>query len=127
MPQRWALFFCKFPPRCRSRLMRAKLHSPIGDPGLRSPLQSKHLGRSIMRTKLVSLVLAVSIAAPAQTTMAAAAKPSAPAVESTRGASTIELPVRRVVLYKNGVGFFEHAGRVRGSQDLSIKFTTSQL
>lgn len=38
-----------------------------------------------------------------------------------------ELPVRRVVLYKNGVGYFEHAGRVRGSQDLQIRFTTAQL
>ena len=41
--------------------------------------------------------------------------------------SAIELPVHRVVLYKNGVGYFEHAGRVRGSQDLSIRFTTAQL
>src|ERR1035438_3854370 len=27
-----------------------------------------------------------------------------------------DLPVRRVVLYKNGVGYFEHAGRVTGNQ-----------
>ena len=33
----------------------------------------------------------------------------------------------RVVLYKNGVGYFEHTGRVRGSQDLGIEFTTAQL
>jgi hypothetical protein len=26
------------------------------------------------------------------------------------------LPVRRVVLYKNGVGYFEHLGHVRGSR-----------
>jgi len=37
------------------------------------------------------------------------------------------LPVRRVVLYKNGVGYFEHLGRVRGSQDVSIDFTSAQL
>ncbi len=37
------------------------------------------------------------------------------------------LPVKRVVLYKNGVGYFEHLGRVRGSQDLTIDFTTDQL
>jgi hypothetical protein len=37
------------------------------------------------------------------------------------------LPVRRVVLYKNGVGYFEHSARVRGTQDLQIDFTTSQL
>jgi hypothetical protein len=38
-----------------------------------------------------------------------------------------ELPVKRVVLYKNGVGYFEHAGRVSGNQELNIQFTTGQL
>jgi hypothetical protein len=32
-----------------------------------------------------------------------------------------------VVLYKNGVGYFEHSAHVHGTQDLSIDFTTSQL
>ena len=38
-----------------------------------------------------------------------------------------KLPVRRVVLYKNGVGYFEHLGRVRGNQDVQIDFTSAQL
>jgi hypothetical protein len=38
-----------------------------------------------------------------------------------------DLPVRRVVLYKNGVGYFEHAGSVTGSQRVGIDFTSSQL
>ena len=37
------------------------------------------------------------------------------------------LPVKRVVLYKNGVGYFEHSARVRGNQELGIDFTTGQL
>lgn len=37
------------------------------------------------------------------------------------------LPVTRVILYKNGVGYFEHAGKVRGSQDVNVDFTTAQL
>jgi hypothetical protein len=41
--------------------------------------------------------------------------------------ATEKLPVRRVVLYKNGVGYFEHTGRVHGSQELKIDFTSSQL
>jgi hypothetical protein len=41
--------------------------------------------------------------------------------------STAKLPVRRVVLYKNGVGYFEHLGHVRGSQDVHIDFTSAQL
>src|SRR5580700_7835765 len=38
-----------------------------------------------------------------------------------------KLPVKRVVLYKNGVGYFEHLGKVRGNQDVTIPFTSGQL
>src|SRR5271166_5839503 len=43
------------------------------------------------------------------------------------GESAEKLPVRRVVLYKNGVGYFEHLGHVRGSQEVHIDFTSAQL
>ena len=47
---------------------------------------------------------------------------------SSAGAdSAARLPVTRVVLYKNGVGYFEHAGQVRDSQDVNVEFTTPQL
>ena len=49
------------------------------------------------------------------------ATPAAPTDSASR------LPVKRVVLYKNGVGYFEHTARVHGTQDLSIDFTTEQL
>jgi hypothetical protein len=38
-----------------------------------------------------------------------------------------ELPITRVALYKNGVGFFEHAGHVTGDQAVTIDFTSAQL
>ncbi len=41
--------------------------------------------------------------------------------------ASTQLPVRRVVLYKNGVGYFEHTGRVTGDQPVTIDFTSSQL
>ena len=37
------------------------------------------------------------------------------------------LPVTRVILYKNGIGYFEHAGHVRGNQQVNVDFTTAQL
>ena len=53
------------------------------------------------------------------------------AMPSTLPASSADpaarLPVTRVILYKNGVGYFEHAGHVRGSQDVNVDFTTAQL
>ncbi|WP_348265208.1 hypothetical protein P8935_11840 [Telmatobacter sp. DSM 110680] len=39
----------------------------------------------------------------------------------------VDLPVRKVVLYKNGVGYFEHAGTVSGNQRVAIDFTSPQL
>jgi hypothetical protein len=55
---------------------------------------------------------------------------TAGAVAEARDAASpgaAKLPVRRVVLYKNGVGYFEHLGRVRGSQDVHVDFTSAQL
>ena len=48
------------------------------------------------------------------------------AVSVTRRTAA-RLPVRRVVLYKSGVGYFEHLGRVRGDQAVSIDLTSGQL
>ncbi|MGA7399351.1 MAG: hypothetical protein WCC99_02180 [Candidatus Sulfotelmatobacter sp.] len=41
--------------------------------------------------------------------------------------SAARLPVTRVILYKNGVGYFEHAGHVRDSEEVNVDFTTAQL
>jgi hypothetical protein len=54
-----------------------------------------------------------------------AAVPAGPQVSPAGDAD--RLPVKRVVLYKNGVGFFEHLGRVRGTQQVTIDFTSGQL
>ncbi|HEY6467442.1 MAG TPA: carboxypeptidase regulatory-like domain-containing protein [Candidatus Acidoferrales bacterium] len=52
----------------------------------------------------------------------------APTVITARAESSAgSLPVRRVVLYKSGVGFFEHQGRVQGNQTVGINFTSGQL
>jgi len=91
-----------------------------------------------------ALVLAFQLAGVAQ--QAAPAKPPAPLVGSIQIVGVIDppsapkpsapttadgapsrLPVKRVVLYKNGVGFFEHIGRVRGTENVTIDFTSGQL
>lgn len=74
--------------------------------------------KTIGFTSLV-LVLAASAQQPIKK---AVLKPPA-----ATGATASQLPVTRVSLYKNGVGFFEHAGRVTGNQSVTIDFTTSQL
>ena len=66
--------------------------------------------------------------------------PAAPAVKHNQAAPKAQLaapqapqqvvkdlPVRKVVLYKNGVGYFEHSGLVQGNQRVAIDFTSQQL
>lgn len=54
--------------------------------------------------------------------------PAAPAQsEAAEESPASKLPVRRVILYKTGVGYFEHLGQVRGDQKVQIDFTSSQL
>ncbi|HET9402154.1 MAG TPA: carboxypeptidase regulatory-like domain-containing protein [Candidatus Acidoferrales bacterium] len=38
-----------------------------------------------------------------------------------------KLPLRRVVLYKSGVGYFEHTGQVKGNENVEIDLTSAQL
>ena len=39
----------------------------------------------------------------------------------------VPLPIRKVMLYKNGVGYFEHLGEVRGAAPVDITFSSAQL
>lgn len=39
----------------------------------------------------------------------------------------VPLPVRKVVLYKNGMGYFEHLGDVRGAQTVDLVLSGTQL
>jgi hypothetical protein len=92
-----------------------------------------HLGRGwFMKRALPVLCLFVCCSlVPAQEKPNPGTKPKSTEVpaEPRESASpaTARLPVRRVVLYKNGIGYFEHLGRVRGSQDVHVDFTSAQL
>ena len=65
----------------------------------------------------------------ADKTAAATAEPvKQPNTEASGGGRTLPgLPVHRVVLYKNGVGYFEHLGKVAGDESVRIDFTSGQL
>jgi hypothetical protein len=77
-----------------------------------------------MRKNVVAAVLMIL----SFITLTHAQEAAAPAASAdTAGETAGRLPVKRVVLYKNGVGYFEHSTRVRGTQDLNIDFTSGQL
>ena len=46
---------------------------------------------------------------------------------ASRAVAARKLQLRRIVLYKSGVGYFEHTGRVRGNEQVQIDLTGSQL
>jgi hypothetical protein len=79
---------------------------------------------------LLYVCLVVSVFAQAQekpSSMNRQSEAAAKEVHGTGAEAAAGLPVRRVVLYKNGVGYFEHLGRVRGSQTVHVDFTSAQL
>jgi hypothetical protein len=79
------------------------------------------------RSFLAFLVLVLPLTLPAQNSNAPAAKTSATPAAPAASQPAIDLPVRKVVLYKNGVGYFEHAGTVSGNQRVTVDFTSAQL
>jgi hypothetical protein len=95
--------------------------------------------RTICVLALVLATVAIPMAALAQNKATAAGKQaaaaagtapshaSAPSESSSEESSAAKLPVRRVILYKTGVGYFQHVGQVRGDQKVQIDFTSSQL
>jgi hypothetical protein len=79
--------------------------------------------RKLLALVSIAVVFPFPISAQQQQNPQPVRAASVPAPET----SAPDLPVRRVVLYKNGVGYFEHMGRVRGNQDIHIDFTSGQL
>ncbi len=74
--------------------------------------------------RLVS-ISALTVALPCL--IQAQATPTPQPIPGRQTAADARLPVRRVVLYKSGVGYFEHLGRIRGNQTVTIDFTSGQL
>ena len=77
-----------------------------------------------MRLRYLCLCLLFSASIYAQDTPVKSTKAKS---EEPVAKSNVPLPVKKVVLYKNGVGYFEHRGQVRGNQEFGIEFTTAQL
>jgi len=81
-----------------------------------------------VRTLVIALGFAASVLAASAQTSSSKPKPAAPSLAAVATPPVIkDLPVRKVVLYKNGVGYFEHAGAVTGNQRVAVDFTSSQL
>jgi hypothetical protein len=83
-------------------------------------------------TRILSPSMAILVLATATIHGQTPPAPAAPAAQPARSiapapSAAARLPVRRVVLYKSGIGYFEHLGRVSGAQTVSIDLTSGQL
>jgi hypothetical protein len=75
----------------------------------------------------LTLVVVAQSPAPSKTPTKPVLPQPAPKAQLAAPQVVKDLPVRKVVLYKNGVGYFEHAGTVEGNQRVAIDFTSPQL
>ena len=87
----------------------------------------RSIALSCLLALAVTSALTVTLSAQTSAPPPTKAKPAAAPVTATIPAVVKDLPVRKVVLYKNGVGYFEHAGTVTGNQRVAIDFTSPQL
>lgn len=81
----------------------------------------------MQRLFVLACLIVSFVAGVAQSPAPSNTKSPAPAPAAAAPSSVKDLPVRKVVLYKNGVGYFEHAGSVTGNQRVAIDFTSAQL
>ena len=82
-----------------------------------------------MKIKLfLSLILVCSISSPAQTrTLKQPLKPVRAVQAKTETGSANVLPIRRVILYSNGVAYVERRGFVSGDAEINLSFKQSQV
>ncbi|MGD0515931.1 MAG: hypothetical protein ABSA26_00210 [Thermoguttaceae bacterium] len=60
-------------------------------------------------------------------TLLIAATINATALAAAEEPKNTNLPLKRVVLFNSGVGFFEHSGKVNGNATVEMKFKTDQI
>jgi hypothetical protein len=73
------------------------------------------------------LPLTLLLVAPIPVAQAQRTQSHPPTIQTHDAPHDTALPVTRVSLYKNGVGFFEHTGSVSGNASVTINFTSGQL
>ncbi len=79
--------------------------------------------------KAISLALCVALLSSVVTAQSRPEKPVSPttSASSTVSADRQTLPLKRVVLYSNGVAYFERRGRVTGRAEIALDFKQTQV
>lgn len=81
-----------------------------------------------MKTTLsILLLLTFSVSLTAQTRIAKRTATTKPAPIAASSNSTSQLPIKRVILYSNGVAYIERRGMVSGNAQIDLSFKQSQV
>jgi hypothetical protein len=75
---------------------------------------------AILGTAALAALAAISMSVP---TVAAPTEP----LPVTQPANAVDVPVKVVVLFSSGVGYFEHAGAIKGTSRAELRFKTNQI
>jgi hypothetical protein len=80
-----------------------------------------------MKNASFAALLALAVVSAAWGQAVPTTAPAAPAADKAATRPTVEIPVRRVVLFSSGVGFFQHQGLVMGNATTELRFKTDQI
>jgi hypothetical protein len=81
----------------------------------------RRLPTAVLSAAIAALAFALPAARPSHAAPADAAPATQPAGQQA------EVPVKQVVLFSSGVGYFEHYGTVNGTGDTELRFKTQQI
>lgn len=81
-----------------------------------------------MKVRLfITMILLCSISLPAQVRTNRRTNLAKPSLSTSENNPTQKLPIRRVILYSNGVAYVERRGIVSGNADVDLSFKQSQV
>ena len=81
-----------------------------------------------MKVRLfITMILLCSISLPAQVRTNKRTNLAKPSLSTSENNPTQKLPIRRVILYSNGVAYVERRGIVSGNADVDLSFKQSQV
>lgn len=80
-----------------------------------------------MRRLLATAILTAAVSATVSILPLAASAQLAPAAAAAPAAHPVDVPVKVVVLFSSGVGYFEHAGPIKGTSSAELRFKTNQI
>src|SRR4051812_43411476 len=113
----------------RARFLTRKLWAGTGvqsQISIRWRAESHLIGASMRRTLIVCLLVLVApvVVCAAQETPSTQPAEAGRAQGAQAGAN---VPVKAVVLFSSGVGYFEHFGTVQGDGSTELRFKTNQI